>query len=189
MNRKLRIALPVAAGAAALAALAPMATAGNAPAQTTGGEAKVVSTKVDAGTKAISRDTVIARAKTWLTAVDGHQVPYSQSKTFQGYRTDCSGYVSMALQYGKPGTNTVGLASSEFTNKINTSQLTKGDLIIDANGSNTTRHVVIFESWANSAHTKYNAYEQRGSYGTDHSVRSYGLGNDEYDAYRPKKYG
>lgn len=186
MNRKMRIAIPVAAGAAVLASLAPMATAGDAPADK---GAKVSAAKAaDAGTKAISRDTVIKRAKTWLTAVDGHQVPYSQSKTFQGYRTDCSGYVSMALQYGKPGTNTVGLASSDFTTKIKTSQLTKGDLIIDANGSNTTRHVVIFESWANSAHSKYNAYEQRGSYGTDHSVRSYGLGSDEYDAYRPKKY-
>ncbi|NLU71936.1 C40 family peptidase [Streptomyces sp. HNM0575] len=186
MNRKMRIVLPIVAGAAVLGSLAPLATAGDAPADA---GAKASAAKADAGTKgAISRDTVIARAKTWLTAVDGHQVPYSQSKTFQGYRTDCSGYVSMALKYGKPGTNTVGLASSQFTSKIKVSQLQKGDLIIDANGSNTTRHVVIFESWANSAHSKYNAYEQRGSYGTDHSVRSYGIGSDEYDAYRPKKY-
>jgi cell wall-associated NlpC family hydrolase len=186
MNRKMRIALPIVAGAAVLGSLAPLATAGDAPADST--KTHTSAAKADAGTKAISRDTVIKRAKTWLTAIDGHQVPYSQSKTFQGYRTDCSGYVSMALQYGKPGTNTVGLASSQFTSKIKMAQLQKGDLVIDANGSNTTRHVVIFESWANSAHSKYNAYEQRGSYGTDHSVRSYGLGNDDYDAYRPKKY-
>lgn len=175
------------AGAAVLAPLAPMATAGDAPADS--GSRTQAHAKADTGAKAgISRDTVIARAKTWLTAVDGHQVPYSQSKTFQGYRTDCSGYVSMALKYGKPGTNTVGLASSQFTNKIKMSQLQKGDLIIDANGSNTTRHVVIFEKWTSSAHKSYRAYEQRGGHGTDHSTRSYGLGNDEYDAYRPKKY-
>lgn len=48
------------------------------------------------------------------------------------------------------------------------SQLKKGDLIIDAIGSNTTRHVVIFEKWTSGKHTAYWAYEQRGGYGTDH---------------------
>ncbi|QPP06602.1 C40 family peptidase [Streptomyces bathyalis] len=188
MNRRTRIVLPMVAGAAVLASLTPMAMAGDAPAEPTAGT-QARAAKADAGAEAtISRDTVIKRAKTWLTAVNGHQVPYSQSKTFQGYRTDCSGYVSMALKYGKPGTNTVGLASSQFTNKIKMSQLKKGDLIIDANGSSTTRHVVIFEKWTSSAHKSYRAYEQRGSYGTDHSTRSYGIGSDEYDAYRPKKY-
>lgn len=176
------------AGAAVLASLAPMAVAGDAPAESAG-TTKAQETKADAGTQAtISRATVIKRARTWLTAVNGHQVPYSQSKTFRGYRTDCSGYVSMALKYGKPGTNTVGLASSQFTRKIKMSQLKKGDLIIDANGSSTTRHVVIFEKWTSAAHKSYRAYEQRGGHGTDHSTRSYGIGKDEYDAYRPKKY-
>ncbi|OEU85602.1 hypothetical protein DB35_13680 [Streptomyces abyssalis] len=188
MNRKLRIVLPMVAGAAVLAPLAPMATAGDSPAGT-GGKSQAREAKADAGAEAaISRDTVIKRAKTWLTAVDGHQVPYSQSKTFGGYRTDCSGYVAMALKYGKPGTNTVGLASSQFTSKIKMANLKKGDLIIDAKGSNTTRHVVIFEKWTSSAKKSYRAYEQRGGHGTDHSTRSYGLGSDEYDAYRPKKY-
>ena len=35
---------------------------------------------------------VIANAKTWLNPA----VPYSQSAYHNGYRTDCSGYVSMA---------------------------------------------------------------------------------------------
>src|SRR5690606_37341025 len=105
MNRKLRIALPIVAGAAVLAPLAPMATAGDSTADA-GAKSQAREAKADVGANAkISRNTVIKRAKTWLTAVDGHQVPYSQSKTFKGYRTDCSGYVSMALKYGKPGTN------------------------------------------------------------------------------------
>jgi hypothetical protein len=67
------------------------------------------------------------------------------------------------------------------------SQLKKGDIIIDAIGSNTTRHVVIFEKWANSARSAYWAYEQRGGYGTDYRTRSYGLSSgSEYKAYRPK---
>lgn len=188
MNRRTRIVLPVAAGAAVLGALTPMAVAGDAPAKPAG-STQAGEARADVGAEAtISRATVIKRAKTWLTAVNGHQVPYSQSRTFRGYRTDCSGYVSMALKYGKPGTNTVGLASSQFTKKIKMSQLKKGDLIIDANGSSTTRHVVIFEKWTSAAHKSYRAYEQRGGHGTDHSTRSYGIGNDQYDAYRPKKY-
>lgn len=45
------------------------------------------------------------------------------------------------------------------------SQLLTGDLVIDATGDNKTWHVVIFEKWANSAHSSYWAFEQRGSYG------------------------
>lgn len=184
MKRTMRTVVPIVAGVAILAPFAPSAIAGDSSDEV---KAKKSDSR-DVQAQAISRDTVINRAKTWLTAIDGHQVPYSQSKNFQGYRTDCSGYVSMALKYGKPGTNTVGLASSQFTNKIKMSQLKKGDLIIDAKGSNTTRHVVIFEKWTSSAHKSYRAYEQRGGHGTDHSTRSYGIGSDEYDAYRPKKY-
>ena len=135
-----------------------------------------------------TRAQTLARARIWLTANNGRQVPYSQTATFGGYRTDCSGYVSMALQYGKPGANTVMLAGADFTKPINMSQLLKGDLIIDANGSSTTRHVVIFEKWTSSAHTSYKAYEQRGGHGTDYRTLSYGVGADEYNAYRPNKY-
>lgn len=134
----------------------------------------------------LTRDQVIARAKTWHPHT-GKRVPYSQSKTHGGYRTDCSGYASMALALPKPGTNTVGLASSSYTKRIAMSQLKKGDLVIDAIGSSTTRHVVIFERWTSSRHTAYWAYEQRGGYGTDHRTRTYGLSSgSQYKAYRPK---
>lgn len=134
----------------------------------------------------VTRDQVIARAKTWHPHTSS-RVPYSQSKTHGGYRTDCSGYASMTLRLPKPGPNTVGLASSKYSTRIKMSQLKKGDLIIDAIGSNTTRHVVIFEKWTSSKHTAYWAYEQRGGYGTDHRTRTYGLSSgSQYKAYRPK---
>ncbi|GAA4305784.1 hypothetical protein BJY14_003760 [Actinomadura luteofluorescens] len=134
----------------------------------------------------VTRDQVIARAKTWHPHTSS-RVPYSQSKTHGGYRTDCSGYASMTLRLPKPGPNTVGLASSTYSKRISMSQLKKGDLIIDAIGSNTTRHVVIFEKWTSSKHTAYWAYEQRGGYGTDHRTRTYGLSSgSQYKAYRPK---
>lgn len=135
----------------------------------------------------ITRAQVIARAKTWHPHT-AQRVPYSQNKTHGGYRTDCSGYASMALALGKPGLNTVGLAKSSVTTRISMSQLKMGDLVIDATGTSSTRHVVIFEKWANSKHTAYWEYEQRGGYGTDHRTRSYGLSaGSQYHAYRPKK--
>ncbi len=139
-----------------------------------------------------ARDNIITRAHIWLDANGGKGVPYSQDVKRGGYRTDCSGYVSMVFQYPKGewgGPNTQALAGSAYTHKITMAGLKKGDLVIDAFGSNTTRHVVIFEKWANTAHTSYWSYEQRGTYGTSHVKHSYGIGSDDYDPYRPNKLG
>ncbi|GII76881.1 hypothetical protein Sru01_18630 [Sphaerisporangium rufum] len=133
----------------------------------------------------VTRSEMIDRAKTWHPHTSS-RIPYSQSKTHGGYRTDCSGFVSMTLKLPKPGPITVGLASATYSKRITLAQLKKGDLIIDAIGTNTTRHVVIFEKWTDAKRTAYWAYEQRGGYGTDHRVRSYGLSSgSEYKPYRP----
>lgn len=133
----------------------------------------------------IGRADVIARARTWNPGTDD-RVRYSQVRSHNGYRADCSGFVSMTLGLPKPGQNTVGLTSSRYTERIAMSELKKGDLVMDAEGTNTTRHVVIFEKWANSERTSYWAYEQRGRYGTDYRTRDYGLNGGEFKAYRPK---
>ncbi len=70
----------------------------------------------------VTRAQVITRAKTWHPHTSS-RVPYSQSKTHGGYRTDCSGYASMTLRLPKPGPNTVGLASSTYSTRIKMSQL------------------------------------------------------------------
>ncbi|MEV5550896.1 hypothetical protein AB0L35_32980 [Streptomyces sp. NPDC052309] len=139
-----------------------------------------------------TRQQTLQRARTWLTANGGRQVPYSQSKTWKdGYRQDCSGYVSMALRLAKPGPNTVALAKTRsLTRPIAMNQLKPGDLVIDAIGDGNSRHVVIFEKWNNAAHTSYTAYEQRGRHGTDHRSLTYGLkSGSQYKAYRPVQYG
>ncbi|MGY5123275.1 hypothetical protein [Streptomyces nigrescens] len=140
-----------------------------------------------------SREEMLNRAATWLTANNGAQVPYSQAKVWKdGYRQDCSGYVSMALGLPTPGTNTVGLATNRgITRPISVGELKPGDLLIDASGDNNTRHVVIFEKWNNDAHSSYTAYEQRGDHGTDHRTLTYGLpgGDAEFKPYRPVKFG
>ena len=145
-------------------------------------------------TASLSPDTMISRARTWLTANGGKPVPYSMERVWKdGYRQDCSGYVSMTLGLGKPGLNTVGLADSRngVTKRLGSvSQLKKGDLLIDhRTDDGDFRHVVIFEKWANASHSAYWAYEQRGTYGTTHRQLKYGIGNDHYDPFRPVKLG
>lgn len=142
----------------------------------------------------LSPDTMINRARAWLTANNGAPVPYSMERTWKdGYRQDCSGYVSMALGLGTPGLNTVGLADPRYgvtTRLSSMSQLKMGDLLIDYSTTDGDfRHVVIFEKWANTSHSAYWAYEQRGTYGTTHRQLSYGIGSDNYDPFRPVKLG
>lgn len=142
----------------------------------------------DAPKAGVSRAEMLKRAESWLTANDGAQVPYSQTSNWSdGYRQDCSGYVAMALGIGTPGPNTVGFAESrDLTTPISLDELRPGDLLIDADGSNTTRHVVIFEGWTDDSHTAYSAYEQRGGHGTDHRTLDYGLDEgSEFKPYRP----
>lgn len=102
------------------------------------------------GVQGIDRNAVISRAETWLNP----PVPYSQSKYKDGYRTDCSGYVSMAWNLGTNyNTNTL----LTITNPISKGDLQRGDILL-----NSGSHVVIFHSWANSGKTQYLGYEQVG---------------------------
>ncbi|WP_416974802.1 hypothetical protein [Streptomyces sp. 4F14] len=144
------------------------------------------------GTPSGTRQRTLERAATWLTANGGRPVPYSQNAHWSdGYRQDCSGYVSMALGLRTPGETTVGLAGNRgITRPIGMGELQPGDLVIDAIGNSNTRHAVIFERWNDAAHTSYLAYEQRSGPGTSHRTLTYGLNaGSEYKAYRPVQYG
>ncbi|MET8158686.1 helix-turn-helix transcriptional regulator [Sphaerisporangium sp. NPDC005289] len=133
----------------------------------------------------IARTAMIARAGGWRPAT-ARRVPYSQFKTYEGYRTDGSGYVSMALGLPRPGPNTISLASRAYSRPIKMAELRRGDLVIDPVGGNTARAVVIFDKWADAAHTSYWAYQQRAGYGTDHRVVEDGLtAGSQFHAYRP----
>nr|WP_240979770.1 glycoside hydrolase family 25 protein [Streptomyces sp. HNM0574] len=150
---------------------------------------KLANLAQDAAPKdAVTRAQMLERAATWLTADDGAQVPYSQTETWSdGYRQDCSGYVSMTLGLGSPGANTVMLAQDRgLTTPIGIDELKPGDLLIDADGDSNTRHVVIFEGWTDDSRTAYTAFEQRGGHGTDHRTLDYGLDEgSEFTPYRP----
>jgi len=96
-----------------------------------------------------TRANIIARAQVWVT----NKVPYNQGATYQGYREDCSGYVSMAWAAAKPGyvTSTLG----QISKRITKDELQDGDVLLYA-----AEHVVLFGGWTSSAKTEYIAYEE-----------------------------
>jgi len=109
----------------------------------------------------VARSTMMSLAEVW---VEKH-VPYNQGATYQGYREDCSGYVSMAWQGMKPGWTTYTLPS--VAHPIDKTSLQPGDVLLC-----TTEHVVIFGGWADSSH--YIALEEtQPSTGTMKSVVPY----------------
>ena len=104
----------------------------------------------------ITRDEIIARAQSWVDA----GVTYDQGGTYNGYREDCSGYVSMAWELGTPGLTTYTLPNVSY--QITQDDLQPGDVLLNTNGGGNPNlaHVVLFESWVDSSHTSYNGYEE-----------------------------
>lgn len=107
----------------------------------------------------IRRADVIERAWNWYN----RNIQYNQGATATGpggvysWRTDCSGFVSMALKLGPTGINcpwTGSLATSTYSYGISRSNLRPGDYLVDAGN-----HVVLFHRWANTAHTQFVLFE------------------------------
>ncbi|MEU4830183.1 hypothetical protein [Streptosporangium sp. NPDC023615] len=133
----------------------------------------------------VTRSEVVARARTWNPGT-ARRVPYSQTARHGGYRTDGSGYASMALRLGAPGPDSRGLSSARHSRPIPVSELRSGDLIIRATGPATARQVIVFDRWADAGRTSYWAYQQRRGYGTDHRRMSEGLSaGSGFTAHRP----
>ncbi|MEV4316276.1 hypothetical protein [Actinocrispum sp. NPDC049592] len=133
----------------------------------------------------VTRDQVMERARSWLT----EEVPYSQTELhtnqYGRYRADCSGYVSMA--WGLPGhpmlrdggLNTFGLAAVSYP--VHHKDLLPGDVLLRSDGTNITRHVVIFDRWA--SRNSYWGFEQAGDSGTTYRVQLY-----PQRLYMPRRY-
>jgi hypothetical protein len=142
------------------------------------------------------RSVAIARARTWLTAWHGGPVPYSQTQYLGGWRTDCSGYVSMAWNLrnanGTPlNHNTDSMLRGGYgtpgpvVHPIAWGDLRPADAIgfLGAGSIGDAGHVMLFEQWANSAHTAYWVFEQAGDGGTHHRVHPI-----TYNHYKPYRY-
>jgi hypothetical protein len=137
------------------------------------------------------RTQILARAGSWLRP----PVPYSQTAFFANehgcYRTDCSGYVSMA--WGLPGwppnrhggLDTPGLA--EVSHPIGKHDLTAGDVLLRTDGTNQSRHVAIFAAWVDGTRGAYWGFEQAGRTGAACRVIAYPH-DDDTGPYRPHRY-
>lgn len=97
----------------------------------------------------VSRSAMISKAQYW---VDKH-VPYDQSGRFEGYRTDCSGYVSACWQLSQPGPTTSQMLS--YSHEITKSQLQPGDALLCPG-----THIVLFGGWTDAGQTHYTAFEE-----------------------------
>nr|WTB31452.1 peptidoglycan-binding protein [Streptomyces sp. NBC_00830] len=107
-----------------------------------------------------TRTDIINRAKKWVSA----QVPYSMANYWSdGYRQDCSGYVSMAW---KLKSNEWTGSLDKFATKIPREKLQPGDILLFHNKANPTKgsHVTIFGGWTDYTHSHYSAYEQTPSH-------------------------
>lgn len=136
------------------------------------------------------RSEIIERAESWLQP----SVPYSTTKfhhnEFGIYRTDCSGYVSMA--WGLPdvppnrrgGLDTLGLAT--VSEPIERDELRAGDVLLRTEGSRLIRHVAVFHEWADDDRTAYWGFEQSVGTGTVH--RHIGYPYDGMEHYLPRRY-
>ncbi|WAL74887.1 hypothetical protein OU787_27290 [Kitasatospora sp. YST-16] len=131
------------------------------------GQGRSVAPSQLAASTQISRSEVINRAASWV----GLGLEYSWDNTYQGYRTDCSGYASMAWHLGTPGLDTTSFVPNGVASWISKAELKPGDALLnDAAGA--LGHIVIFAGWTDSSQSSYDAYEFTGS-GVQHRAIPY----------------
>lgn len=107
------------------------------------------------GAFAITRAAILSRAQTWVDV----PVPYSQSKYYHGYRTDCSGFTSMSWET-KVGGHAYSYSTRSLHNVssvIASQSLQPGDALVKYD-----YHAKIFYGWVDASHTTYVCYEQTG---------------------------
>lgn len=114
----------------------------------------------------ITRKEVMSRGQFWVD----QNIPYSMDKTEpdqngRKYRTDCSGFVSMAYHATSPGYSTVSLPS--IAHAIEWSELKEGDMVgtLGDGTANEDGHVVIFKSWIGDDKKEFNTIECKGTDG------------------------
>ncbi|MGW6448751.1 hypothetical protein [Lentzea sp. NPDC055074] len=140
-------------------------------------EGGVVCGTYEANSK-ITRSEVLARSRTWISA----RVPYSQSDCFGNkygaYRTDCSGFVSMA--WGLRISYTTHILE-QVAHRIDWEDLRPGDALNDREN-----HVALFIGWADAAKTRPIVREQAGPDGSRPVQRVWSASNAR--RYVPLRY-
>jgi hypothetical protein len=160
------------------------------------GDSLAFTSAADTGGCSQSRDQILAAAKTagrkqaitrGLSWFD-QKVPYSQSKSFQGYRTDCSGFVSMCWELGSSLT-TADLISNNSSSSLLGSydDLLPGDALVRRVGGEG--HVMLFLGWNDAKKGTACVVEQRSTkLGMQfHTRTSSELKSDSYKPIRASK--
>ena len=125
----------------------------------------------------------IERARSWVEANVGYSGSNYFTNEYGTYRTDCSGYVSMAWGLGSSYT-TVTLPSVSYA--IAKDALEAGD-ILNNPLPGTSGHVVLFAGWANAERSEYYAYEESPSGGAHLSQIPYPYWPG-YGTFTPRRY-
>ena len=138
----------------------------------------------------ITRKDVMWRA---VNIWQPNHVPYNMGGYSNGWRTDCSGYVSMCLNLTseKPGASTETLVSNGHIQEITRDELRPGDMVglCGPGTGGANGHIVLFDHWAPNHPGYYWGYEQAGPYlakGPEHSLISYPYHG--YPGYKPYRY-
>ncbi|MFI9149888.1 peptidoglycan-binding protein [Streptomyces sp. NPDC053367] len=106
-------------------------------------------------TPSTTRAEIINRARAWVAA----KVPYSMTAYWSdGYRQDCSGFVSMA--WSLPGNEWTG-SLGRYADRIAKEDLQPGDILLFHNpvSPQNGSHVTLFGGWTDYTHSYYIAYE------------------------------
>ena len=120
-----------------------------------------------------------------------------------GYRTDCSGFVSAMWDVGKSygGWDTTALGDDCISYVIKKEDLKPGDILLNRRGyckdkvvtSESSKqhggHVTLFTGWADAKKTRYNAYEESSSRGAIQRRVTYPYysGNSP-ECYEPRRF-
>jgi len=114
---------------------------------------KISRPQILASTAGARRDA-IERGFEWY---DDH-VPYSQTRSHEGYRTDCSGFVSMCWMTGTSYTTASFISGAASSSLASYNSLQPADALVYRSGSHG--HIVLFLGWNDTAHTSACVLEQ-----------------------------
>lgn len=102
-----------------------------------------------------ARRRAITRGLRWLD----EDVAYDQGGSFEGYRTDCSGFVSMCWETGTSFNTAAFAAGDGRSGKLASYEaLLPGDALVRRSG--TKGHIVLFLGWNDAKHTGACVLEQ-----------------------------
>jgi hypothetical protein len=104
-----------------------------------------------------ARQWVQWRAETWVKDA----VVYDNSKQHDGYRQDCSGYVSFAWSLSKSYSGDVW---QSFANQIDFNNLQTGDALDNPEPGNNG-HMLLFMGWVDKNAGTFVGFEENGYYG------------------------